>query len=200
MELRGTLFAVCVLCLLHITYQQKKVPAKKNNQAKKAVTPRVIEEIKKQIESILLDLDSLKEQQALQTVCLRGFKILRKCFLVFSGEKNYHEASEDCMLHGGLLSTPRNGEENDQLYEYAKNTVGPNLDIWLGVTDMVTEGKWLDLNGNNITFTNWETEITLQPDGASRENCVLLSGQANGKWFDESCRSAKHFICEYNIP
>lgn len=132
-------------------------------------------------------------------VCLRGTKIPGKCLLAEPVKKSFHAASEDCINKGGNLVTPLTGDENDQLYSYVRQSIGPEEHVWLGVNDMVTEGQWVDQSSSNVRFKNWETEITLQPDGGSSQNCAILSTTANGKWFDESCRAEKASVCEFNI-
>lgn len=186
-----------LLLLTHCTLQQT-TPKRKNGKKDSAYSA-AIEELKKQVNDIFQELNLLKEQQALQTVCLRGTKILGKCFLADPVKKNFHTASEDCINKGGNLVTPLTGDENDQLYSYIRQSIGPEEHVWLGVNDMVTEGQWVDQSGSNVRFKNWETEITLQPDGGRSHNCAILSTTANGKWFDESCRAEKASVCEFNI-
>lgn len=197
MEVRAHLLMFFLLLLTHCTLQQT-TPKRKNGK-KDSANSAAIEELKKQVNDIVQELNLLKEQQALQTVCLRGTKILGKCFLADPVKKNFHTASEDCINKGGNLVTPLTGDENDQLYSYVRQSVGPEEHIWLGVNDMVTEGQWVDQSGSNVRFKNWETEITLQPDGGRSQNCAILSTTANGKWFDESCRAEKASVCEFNI-
>ncbi|KAK2910433.1 hypothetical protein Q8A73_008148 [Channa argus] len=181
----------------HCTLQQNST--KKRNGKKDSANNIAIEEMKKQINYIIEELNLLKEQQALQTVCLRGTKILGKCFLADPVKKAFHAASDDCIAKGGSLSTPLTGDENDQLYSYVRQSIGPEEQIWLGINDMVTDGQWVDQSGSSVRFKNWETEITLQPDGGRSQNCAILSTTANGKWFDESCRVEKASVCEFNI-
>lgn len=133
------------------------------------------------------------------SVCLRGTKVLGKCFLADPVKKTFHAASDDCIAKGGSLGTPLSGDENDQLYSYVRQSIGPEEHIWLGINDIVTDGQWVDQSGSNLRFKNWETEITLQPDGGRSQNCAILSTTANGKWFDESCRAEKASVCEFNI-
>ncbi|XP_005999055.1 tetranectin [Latimeria chalumnae] len=199
MELRRACLVLCFLCLLHCTIQQNKQKSKATGATKKDVNQKVIDDLKKQIDDIWQELNLLKELQALQTVCLKGTKIHGKCFLAHTQPKRYHEASEDCMAQGGTLSVPRNGDENDSLFDYMRKSIRSNAEIWIGVNDMTTEGTWVDMAGASIRYKNWETEITAQPDGNTRENCGVMSGGANGKWFDESCRAQKAFVCEFNI-
>lgn len=196
MEAKGAVFVFCLLLLTHCTLQQ--TPVKKKN-AKKESNSAVIEEMKKQIENITQELNILKEQQALQTVCLRGMKVLGKCFLADPIKKNFHSAQDDCISKGGTLSTPINFDQNEQLYSYVRQSIGPEKDIWLGINDMVTEGLWVDQSEATLRFKNWETTITQQPDGGYSQNCAILSTTAHGKWFDENCRADKASVCEFSI-
>ncbi|XP_041100742.1 tetranectin [Polyodon spathula] len=198
MELRGTCLLLCFLCLVHSTLQQPP-PKTKLGGKKDAVNAAMIDDLKKQIENIWQELNLLKEQQALQTVCLKGTKIHGKCYLAVNEQKKYHAASDECISLGGTLSTPANGDENDSLFDYMRKSIGVNSQIWLGINDMASEGSWIDMTGSSIKYKNWETEITAQPDGERSQNCVVLSSTANGKWFDENCRAEKAFICEFNI-
>ncbi|GCC29572.1 hypothetical protein chiPu_0008015 [Chiloscyllium punctatum] len=200
MELRAIPLVLLVLCLLQMTHEQvARNKPRKNGAAKKAmVTLSMIEDIKDQIAQIINEVNVLKEKQALQTVCLRGLKVYRKCFLLMDGQKNFHEASDDCIMHGGILGVPHNYHENNELYNYAKTTLGDDHNIWVGITDIATEGDWVDVSGKATNYTNWET-IRRQPDGGTKANCVAMSGPANGRWFDDSCVLQKNYYCQFNI-
>ncbi|XP_018419296.1 PREDICTED: C-type lectin domain family 3 member A [Nanorana parkeri] len=134
--------------------------------------------------------------QALQTVCLRGTKIHKRCYLAFEETKHFHEANEDCIAKGGTLATPRDGDQNSALRDYGKKSLPGAADFWLGINDMVNEGKYVDVNGIAITYFNWERP----PSGGKRKNCALLTQASQGKWVDEVCRSLKKYICEFIIP
>ncbi|XP_062322218.1 tetranectin [Osmerus eperlanus] len=192
---------LCLLLLAHSAFQQtsENTSSSREKNEKRDASNAAIEELKKQIEDIVLELNLLKEQQALQTVCLKGTKVIGKCFLADPVKKTHHAASDDCIAKGGTLSAPLSGEENDQLSDYVRRSIGPNQHVWLGVNDMVTEGDWVDQSGSALRFKNWETEITLQPDGGRGQDCAILSVSANGKWFDESCRGERASVCEFNI-
>uniref|UniRef100_A0A3Q3WRC9 C-type lectin domain-containing protein n=1 Tax=Mola mola TaxID=94237 RepID=A0A3Q3WRC9_MOLML len=187
----------CLLLLAHSSCQQTS--SQRRSGKKDSANSAAIEELRKQVQDIVEELNVLKEQQALQTVCLRGTKILGKCFLAEPVKKNFHAASDDCVAKGGSLAAPASGYENDELLSYVRQSIGPEEHIWLGVNDMVTDGHWVDQSGSGVRFKNWETEITLQPDGGRSQNCAILSTTANGKWFDESCRAEKASVCEFNI-
>uniref|UniRef100_A0A674E944 C-type lectin domain family 3 member B n=1 Tax=Salmo trutta TaxID=8032 RepID=A0A674E944_SALTR len=187
----------CLLLLGQSTFQQAS--SKKTGGKKDAENNAAIEELKKQIDNIVLELNLLKEQQALRSVCLKGIKIFGKCFLADTGADCAPLTRDDCITKGGTISTPLTGDDNDKLVDYVHRSIGPEEHIWLGINDMLTKGEWLGQAGTNLLFKNWETDITNQPDSGRTHNCAILSTTANGKWFDESCRAEKASVCKFNI-
>lgn len=115
--------------------------------------------------------------------------------------KRYHTASEDCNALGGVLGTPTSKDENDELRDYVRQSIGPDEQAWLGINDMVTEGTWIDQTSSSITYKNWDTSNfrSPQPDGSMSQNCAVLSAASQGKWFDENCRDEKPSVCQFNI-
>lgn len=176
-------------------------PLKRKPVKKETTKDAAIEDLQKQIKDIVQELNLLKEQQALQTVCLKGIKVHKKCFLVDPVKKRYHTASEDCNSMGGVLVSPLSSTENSQLRDYVSQSVGPNEQVWLGINDMITEGDWMDHTGLKVTYKNWDTSNhrSPQPDGGMSQNCAVLSAMSSGKWFDENCREEKASVCQFNI-
>nr|XP_004662194.1 tetranectin [Jaculus jaculus] len=201
MELWGTYLLLCLFSLLNQVTAETPTPKTKKavNAKKDVVSLKMFEELKSRLDSLAQEVALLKEQQALQTVCLKGTKVHRKCFLAFPQAKTFHEASEDCISRGGTLGTPQSGLENEALYEYARQSAGGEAEVWLGLNDMAAEGSWVDMAGSRPAYQNWETEITAQPDGGKAENCAALSGPANGKWSDKRCRDQLPYICQFAI-
>lgn len=129
------------------------------------------------------------------SVCLKGTKIHGKCFLADPLKKRYHAASEDCIAKGGTLSTPFSLDENDKLYDYMRQSIGPDEEIWLGINDMQTEGVWVDQTGSPTRYKNWDSSFK----GDRTMNCAVLSGSISGKWLDENCKEERASVCEFNI-
>nr|XP_056718768.1 C-type lectin domain family 3 member A [Euleptes europaea] len=188
------LLVAALLLLDHATGQSSQSKARKHS--KRRVKEKA-DDLKSQIDKLWQEVNSLKEMQALQTVCLRGTKVHKKCYLASDGAKHFHEANEDCIAKGGTLAIPRDGDETNALRDYGKKSMPGVADFWLGVTDMVNEGKFVDVNGMVLNYFNWDRS---QPRGGKRENCVSLSQSAQGKWSDEVCRTLKRYICEFLIP
>ncbi|XP_054856770.1 C-type lectin domain family 3 member A isoform X2 [Eublepharis macularius] len=186
------LLVVTILFLDQVTGQASHSKARKHSKR------RVKDgDLKSQIDKLWQEVNSLKEMQALQTVCLRGTKVHKKCYLASNSAKHFHEANEDCIAKGGTLAIPRDGDETNALRDYGKKSLAGVADFWVGVTDMVNEGKFVDVNGMVLNYFNWDRS---QPNGGKRENCVSLSQSAQGKWVDEVCRTLKRYICEFLIP
>ncbi|XP_030058507.1 C-type lectin domain family 3 member A [Microcaecilia unicolor] len=192
----GLLMFLCVLMLLvdQTRPQASRLKPKKDRRSKDREKDG---DLKTQIDKLWREVNSLKEIQALQTVCLRGTKFHKKCYLAFDESKHFHEANEDCITKGGTLAIPRDSDENQALRDYGKKSVPGAAEFWLGINDMVNEGKFVDVNGVAINFFNWDRS---QPNGGKRENCALFSQSSQGKWVDEACRSMKKYICEFLIP
>ncbi|XP_013982186.2 tetranectin-like protein isoform X1 [Salmo salar] len=192
------IFLVISLTLLHQGYShpsrtRKAVPAPQRDAAADE------DDVKSQLEKLWQEVNSLKEISALQTVCLRGIKAHRKCYLTIEEPKQYHEANEHCIAWGGTLATPRDLNENNDLRDYAKRSAPGTKEFWIGVTDIVKEGQYVDVNSMLISYFNWD-KTKKQPTGTKRESCVVLSLAAQGKWHDEVCLGKKKYICEYPIP
>ncbi|XP_043836043.1 C-type lectin domain family 3 member A [Dromiciops gliroides] len=187
------LFILIIILLLDQS-QPAKLKARKHS--KRRVKEKT-GDLRTQVEKLWREVNALKEMQALQTVCLRGVKVHKKCYLASDVSKTFHEANEDCISKGGILVIPRNSDETNALRDYGKKSLPGINDFWLGINDMVNEGKFVDVNGAAITFFNWDHA---QPNGGKRDNCALFSQAAQGKWSDESCRSSKRYICEFVIP
>ncbi|XP_028255293.1 tetranectin [Parambassis ranga] len=199
MEFRGVCVLLGVLLLTNCSLQQ--TTTRRKTVKKDTTKDSAIEELQKQINDIVHELNLLKEQQSLQTVCLKGIKIHGKCFLAEPLKKRYHTASEDCNALGGVLCAPMSGDENDQLRDYIRQSIGPDDQVWLGINDMMTEGTWVDQTVSSITYKNWDTSNyrNPQPDGGQSQNCAVLSVASKGKWFDENCREEKPSVCQFNI-
>nr|XP_033799532.1 C-type lectin domain family 3 member A isoform X2 [Geotrypetes seraphini] len=108
--------------------QASRLKAKKDHRSKDREKDG---DLKTQIDKLWREVNSLKEMQALQTVCLRGTKLHKKCYLAFDGSKPFHEANEDCITKGGTLAVPRDNDENQALRDYGKRSLPGAAEFWL---------------------------------------------------------------------
>ncbi|XP_068195592.1 CD209 antigen-like protein C [Antennarius striatus] len=119
--------------------------------------------------------------------------------------KNWNDSRADCISRGGNLAVIDNLKEQINLFEYLPKLEGnvpfwTRPGIWIGLTDLQTEGKWEWIN--NVTVSNgyW---IRGEPNnhGEDGEDCGAI---ANIKlplqtWFDAKCSSLKEWLCEKQL-
>ncbi|XP_039196673.1 pulmonary surfactant-associated protein D-like [Crotalus tigris] len=119
-----------------------------------------------------------------------GRSVGNKVFITNSYEGNFEDLRLKCAQAGGLLATPRNVAENDAIQKIA---VMYNKGIFLGITDLKTEGTFKYLNDQPITYSNW---LQGEPNNnQGKENCVEMF--SNGKWNDKSCGEKRLLVCEF---
>ena len=67
---------------------------------------------------------------------------------------------------------------------------------WIGLSDRVTEGTFIWINGVPASFTYWSPG---QPDNYGQEDCVVIWGFDNMTWSDQPCDLLMGYICESKI-
>jgi hypothetical protein len=58
---------------------------------------------------------------------------------------------------GGHLATVRSQAEHDWILATWHNFQGTDIDLWIGFTDQAQEGTFTWINGEPVTYTNWDT-------------------------------------------
>jgi hypothetical protein len=64
--------------------------------------------------------------------------------------------------------------------------------FWIGVTDRLVEGSYLDVTSAPLAFFEWDAG---DPDGGP-EDCLFLDGTAELE--DQFCTDIEDFVCEYD--
>ena len=101
----------------------------------------------------------------------------------------YSGASKLCRNHGAHLATPRTAEEN----QCVTDAVVASHVVWLGYRGGETEESFAREDGcGALSYTNWYAG---QPDLEDEKNCVDVSG-GTGVWFDASCATSRHVVCQ----
>ena len=75
--------------------------------------------------------------------------------LKFVGKVSYSAAESTCKANGGKLPLPVNSNENSDFENAFSKIVPWAIWITLGLSDVKTEGKWVDRNGQPVNYTNW---------------------------------------------
>ncbi|XP_026570308.1 mannose-binding protein-like [Pseudonaja textilis] len=108
---------------------------------------------------------------------------------VFTGQThNFASGKALCSNAGGALAVAMNVAENTALAAMAKRN---GKQIYLGMSDLQTEGQFVYLNGQAVRYTNWKRS---EPNNLNNEDCVVLIPDT--LWNDISCDHQTHIVCE----
>ncbi|XP_062959406.1 mannose-binding protein C [Cynocephalus volans] len=118
-----------------------------------------------------------------------GKKVGEKLFLTNGEKMTFEEVKALCAQFQASVATPRNAKENSVIQKMAKEGV------YLGITDEIQEGQFVDQEGKRLVYQNWNDS---EPNNADPgEDCVEL--QTNGRWNDISCSSSRLAVCEFPV-
>ncbi|PSN36992.1 hypothetical protein C0J52_15833 [Blattella germanica] len=111
--------------------------------------------------------------------------------------KNWFAAKKECEKEGAHLVIINSAKERDLLLKIYKEKPahGKNPAIFVGINDLVQDGKWVTVFDEPLDktgFTNWNEH---EPSGKANQNCGALQAEA-GKLHDHECGNELGFICE----
>jgi len=114
-----------------------------------------------------------------------------KFYKVYNDKLNWSNARAQCESDGATLAIPSSEKENEFI---AGLVTGP---VWIGVTDIDEEGKYVGVDGSELTYTNWEDN---QPDNYNHQHGMDEDGvhirDSEGKWNDQDVQNHKYqFVC-----
>ncbi|XP_033753146.1 perlucin-like protein [Pecten maximus] len=128
--------------------------------------------------------------------CERGWvPFCNHCYFFSSDKQSWYQAAFTCASRGGTLVAINSISELKWVKYRAKSLC--RGDFWLGGNDIRTERRWV-WNPYNILVNrdcvDWDRG---QPDNYhGNQDCMLLWARADFRWDDQSCASAKNYICE----
>ncbi|KAL4229837.1 hypothetical protein ACF0H5_010229 [Mactra antiquata] len=212
LRLKLFLSTLCILCMVNLV-DCKKV---KKLQIELNKLKEEVSALEDTIDQNRDELDEMEEKCSSTQECCAEISELRKmiegpglkcavngktlgnsCYLFSSTSSTWQDAVKSCSDMGGRLAEVYSKEVNDFLTNMRK---AANVnDIWLGASDIETEGtfKWetskkeIDIN----SFTNWSPN---QPDNWYTEDCLHSFGDS-GSWNDIKCTSSYRYICEFTM-
>uniref|UniRef100_A0A668AQ17 C-type lectin domain-containing protein n=1 Tax=Myripristis murdjan TaxID=586833 RepID=A0A668AQ17_9TELE len=112
------------------------------------------------------------------------------CYFNSSESKSWDESRQDCLRRGADLVIINSREENSFLKKFG-------LRVWIGLSDLETEGEWKWVDGSSLSYTSWAKG---QPDDApGGEDCGEVRPERDG-WNDLFCTHSLHWVCEKKTP
>ncbi|MBN1525810.1 MAG: OmpA family protein [Spirochaetales bacterium] len=124
--------------------------------------------------------------------------VIQDCY-VFEGhtyfrvkkELHWHEAKDRCEAVGGYLVVINTKEENDALKRYVV------ANTWIGFSDEETEGNFVWVNGDPVTFTDWANSQPSNGDGQELDqNYGHFWDGVFFRWNDLGTFRTAWFYCE----
>ena len=119
----------------------------------------------------------------------------RSYFFCDPDELSWEAARDECTRWGYQLVSINSREEQDFIAGERARQGQENL--WLGLSDRSQEGRFVWLDGSDITFEAWDDgEPNNGGDGG--EDCAALLGEDGrvGRWDDRACDAAYDYTCE----
>ncbi|XP_062334853.1 C-type lectin domain family 4 member M-like isoform X5 [Osmerus eperlanus] len=148
--------------------------------------------------------DSLiKERDHLQKLicCPDGWKKLNcSCYYVSTEMKTWSDSRQDCRDREADLVVINSPEEQVFLNNLTKT-------VWIGLTDTVTEGTFIWVDGTPLTTEYWygsQPDNYLHQPGSVDEDCAEIYYSPSQvpppkTWNDNRCYSNNFWVCERGI-
>ena len=103
-------------------------------------------------------------------------------YYVVESQGSWSTAKSAAQALGGHLAIPNDAAENDAL-AVMMSAAGSNDNAWLGVE--WNGSKWLDINGKDLTYTNWWGSTTgSASNGTSYHTRAVLQGGSGTDWYN----------------
>ena len=99
----------------------------------------------------------------------------------------WQQAENYCInnFNTNLASISSITKENELLF-----SVNNNNNVWIGLNDIENEGIFVWNDGSDITYTNWENDISPQNDDSL--DCYYIN---QGYWYASDCNTqTKSFV------
>uniref|UniRef100_A0A8C4RNL5 Mannose-binding protein C-like n=1 Tax=Erpetoichthys calabaricus TaxID=27687 RepID=A0A8C4RNL5_ERPCA len=137
------------------------------------------------------------EIQALKTTISNLEKRMQFIYWSNHGQKRFGTKNDQltfddgvklCKEASGEIAMPANAGENEALMKLVKSS-----EAYLGLNDRVKEGRFEDVSGNPVTFTNWKSGEPNNYNG--NEDCSIIT--SDGIWNDVPCSRSYTIICQF---
>ena len=103
---------------------------------------------------------------------------------------DWNSAKNTCEGDGAALLVPHSIEENN-FFAFLLET---REEVWLGINDIDIEGEFVDNDGKNITFQNWNDG---EPNDYMRREDVAVIRTEDGLWNDQRSDNKRRTLCVF---
>ena len=119
----------------------------------------------------------------------------RNYFFCHPEELSWEAARDECARWGYQLVSINRREEQDFIVGERSRQDQENL--WIGLSDRAQEGRFVWLDGNEITFSAWD-DGEPNDGGDGGEDCVAILREDGrvGRWDARQCDAAYDYTCE----
>lgn len=110
--------------------------------------------------------------------------------------QTWYDAEAEANALGGHLTAINYQAEQDFIFGLIQDWVTTH---WIGFTDEEVEGQWVWINGDPVTYTNWNTPY--EPNNyLGIEHCGATEVAWGGKWNDLPCDTIHPAVVEVEGP
>ena len=107
-----------------------------------------------------------------------------------SKRQSWSSAETFCVSKGGHLTSVSSSYHWKRLQKFISKEGLTKTSIWLGGTDVESEGHWRWTDGSKWSEEHWKRG---RGNIGTTKNCLSID---NGEWLDNRCNYAKSSICE----
>ncbi|XP_056334757.1 pulmonary surfactant-associated protein D-like [Danio aesculapii] len=151
----------------------------------------VIESLKSEIQNLKAKFATIEKAASFSN--LR--KVGQKYYITDGILGTFNDGIKFCKDAGGTLVVPKTAAENQALVRVSVSSALTTGKPYIGVTDREIEGQFVDIEGKQLTFTNWGPR---QPDDyRGAQDCGVID--VSGTWDDGNCGDIRPIICEIDI-
>nr|AAF63468.1 mannose binding-like lectin precursor [Cyprinus carpio] len=147
------------------------------------------------LESLKSEIQQLKAKIAtFEKVASVGHfrQVGQKYYITDGVVGTFDQGLKFCKDFGGTMVFPRTSAENQALLKLVVSSGLSSKKPYIGVTDRETEGRFVNTEGKQLTFTNWGPG---QPDDyKGLQDCGVI--EDSGLWDDGSCGDIRPIMCE----
>ncbi|XP_036933214.1 C-type lectin domain family 4 member M-like isoform X1 [Acanthopagrus latus] len=114
------------------------------------------------------------------------------CYFVSAQQKNWTSSRQECINMGADLVVIDSLDEQ----AFVKGMLKSGQNAWIGLTDSLTEGTWMWVDGTPVTTSYWQPG---QPNSFNgNQDCgeILHRAAGVGEWNDDGCFAEQNWICE----